>query len=253
MPLYNANAIVLHRTSFGETDRIVRLYTRERGKISCIAKGARKPLSRLAGATEVVTYGKFQFATGRNLDIITQVEVKESFPRIHSDLLRTAHSMYIAELMDKLVEEHEPSPNIFDLLLSSFFLMERPNDPEKIANMFELQFMKTQGYEPTLDRCIRCSSLVLDDDISFSPALGGTVCRECGYLPEDAIPISRETIAAMTTLLTITANAVERLEIPKETTEQISRIMRWYIRYRSDRDLKSADFLQRLRTNEPQK
>ena len=119
MPTYNANAIVLHRLSFGETDRIATLYTRERGKLAAIAKGARKPVSRLAGATEVLTYGKFHLATGKNLDIIAQVEVKESFPRIHQDLSRIAYATYMAEVVDRMVEEHEANPDIFDLLLSA--------------------------------------------------------------------------------------------------------------------------------------
>ena len=99
---------MLHRLSFSETDRIVTLYTRERGKLSAIAKGARKPISRLAGATEVLTCGKFHLAEGKNLDIIAQVEVKESFPRIHADLNRIAYGSYLAELVDKSLVRRGP-------------------------------------------------------------------------------------------------------------------------------------------------
>lgn len=156
MPLYTANAIVLRRIDFGETDRITTLYTRELGKISAIAKGARKPISRLAGATETLTYAKFQLATGKTLDVITQVEVRHSFPRVRSNLRQLAYATYLAELIERFVEEREPNADMFDLLLSSLYLLERLNDPEKIAHMFELQFMKLLGYEPTLDKCVRC-------------------------------------------------------------------------------------------------
>lgn len=247
MPTYNTNVIVLHRLSFGETDRIVTLYTREHGKLTGIAKGARKPVSRLAGATEVLTYGRFHLATGKNLDIIAQVEVKESFPRIHADLNRIAYATYIAELIDKSVEEHEANPEIFDLLLSALYLTERPNDPEKIAHMFELQYMKQVGYEPMLDRCQRCRKPLPVDEFFFSPSLGGLVCRECGPLPEDAIRILPQTVETMRKLLVAEAPEVERMEIPREVMNQIARVMRWYIRYRIERELKSLQFLQTLR------
>lgn len=247
MPLYTSNAIVLRRTNFGETDRIVTLYTREHGKVSGIAKGSRKPISRLAGSTEILTYGKYQLAGGRTLDIITQVDVKESFQKIHADLHRVAHAMYIAELTDKLVEEQESTPDIFDLLLSTLYLLQRPNDPEKITHMFELQFMTLMGYEPSLNICIRCGKTPTTRDLFFSPSLGGLVCRECGYLPEDAIQVSRDTIETMRSLLCAEAPETERLEIASDVMNQIARIMRWYIRYRVERELKSAAFLQSLR------
>lgn len=247
MPTYNTNAIVLHRLNFGETDRIVTLYTRERGKLGAVAKGARKPVSRLAGATEVLTYGRFHLATGKNLDIIAQVEVKESFPRIHQDLHRIAYATYMAELVDKSVEEDEANQEIFDLLLSALYLTERPNDPEKIAHMFELQFMTLLGYEPVLDKCLRCRLPVPTDEVYFSPSMGGVVCQECGPLPEDAIQVSHEALDAMRKLLDAEASEVERMEISRTAMDQIARVMRWYIRYRSERELKSIQFLQTLR------
>jgi len=250
VPLYTANAIVLRRTNFGETDRIAALYTRERGKISGIAKGARKPISRLAGATETLTYGKYQLATGKTLDVITQAEAKESFPRIRGNLDRVTHATYMAELVDKFVEEHEPNVDLFELLLSALYLMERPNDPEKITHMFELQFMKLLGYEPTLDKCVRCRKPLPPGEVSFSPSMGGAACRECGPLAEDAIEISHEAVETMQKLLTADAPEVERMEIPREIMGQIARVMRWYIRYRAERELKSLEFLQMLRMSD---
>ncbi len=247
MPLYTANAIVLRRIEFGETDRITTLYTREFGKISAIAKGARKPISRLTGATETLTYGKFQLATGKTLDVITQVEVRHSFPRIRSNLRQLAYATYLAELVERFVEEREPNVDMFDLLLSCLYLLERQNDPEKIARMFELQFMKLLGYEPTLDRCVRCRNQVSGEEVFFSPSLGGIVCRKCGYLPEDAIQISYDAVEIMRKLLHAEAPYIEKMEIPNEVLEQIGRVMRWYIRYRSPGEIRSLNFLQTLK------
>ena len=256
MPLYTTNAIVLRRMNFSETDRIVTLYTREHGKIASIAKGSRKPISRLSGSTETLTYGKVALATGKNLDIITQFEVKESFPRIREDLKRLAYGGYIAELVDVMTEDRQPSMNLFDLLLSTLYLLERPNDPEKIARMFELKLMRQLGYEPALDECVRCRKPLPTcpdsfgaGDLFFSPSLGGMVCRECGPLPDDAIQIPQAAIEAMRKLLEADAPEVERMEIPDSTMDYIARVMRWYIRYRAEREIKSLDFLQALKVS----
>ena len=250
MPLYTVSAIILRRINFGETDRIATLYARERGKISGIAKGARKPVSRLSGVTETLAYGKYQLAVGKTLDVITQAETKESFPRIHADLSRITCATYMAELVDKFVEEHEANIDLFDLLLSALYLLERPNDPEKIIHMFELQFMKLLGYEPVLDKCLQCRANLPSGDAFFSPSLGGVVCEKCGPLPEDAIRTSREAVEAMQALLTADAPEVERMEIPQAIMGQIAGAMRWYIRYRAERELKSLEFLQALKVGE---
>jgi DNA repair protein RecO len=319
MPLYTANAIVLRRLNFGETDRIVTLYTRERGKLSGIAKGARKAISRLSGSTETFVYGRFQLASGKNLEVITQVEVKASFPRIRADLHRSANASYIMEMVEKMVEEHDTNPEMFDLMLSTLYLMERPNHPEKITHMFELQFMKMLGYQPILDGCVRCRRVKRIRDsgfgiqgetgrqedgktrrsedgetggqalrygppfiaptqgnrgdgeegrqggrnrgpeppltppwqggnvLFFSPSMGGLVCAECGPLPEDAIPITVQTVEVMSALTVADAHAVEVMDVPREVLDQMAHVMRWYIRYRSERELKSLEFLQSLR------
>lgn len=247
MALYTVSGIVLHRANFGETDRILSLYSRERGKIPCIAKGTRKPVSRLCGPTESLTYGAYQLAEGRNLHIVSQADVKNSFPRIHSDLGRVAYSSYISEMVDRLTEDHDCNREVFDLLLSSLYLLERPNDPEKIAHMFEIQFMTLLGYEPVLDCCLRCRCESSGDTAFFSPSMGGVVCRGCGPIPEDAISLPVKTLSAMRALSVADAHEVEKMQIPVLVNDGIARAMRWYVRYRMDGELKSAGFLESLR------
>lgn len=247
MPLYTLKGIVVRRTNFDETDRIISLYTKERGKLACIAKGARKPISRLSGPTEVLTCGKYQLAAGRNLDIISQVDVRHSFPRIHSDLSRVANAAYICEMVDKMTEDGEPNPEIFDLLLSSLYLLERENDPEKILHMFQLQFMGLLGYEPELEACLRCRGEVSSPIVLFSPSMGGVVCRQCAPVPKDAIGLPLQTVGIMRILSIANAPEVERLKVTRTAMNGIAKAMRWYVRYRSERELKSAAFLETLR------
>src|SRR4051812_7357149 len=92
--VYRAEAVVLKRLSIGETDRVVTLFTRDRGKLNAVAKGARGPRSKLAGVTEPFTYFKGLLALGQNLDVLTQAEVQGSYPELRKDLTKIGYASY---------------------------------------------------------------------------------------------------------------------------------------------------------------
>src|SRR5437588_6301396 len=96
--VYQAEVVVLRRTSFGETDRILVLFSREKGKLSAIAKGARRSLSRLGGGTEPFTQSSVQLAVGQNLDVLTQCRVERSFPALRRDLEKMGYASYLIEM-----------------------------------------------------------------------------------------------------------------------------------------------------------
>lgn len=243
---YRATAVVLRRINIGETDRVLTLYTRERGKLSAIAKGARKAMSKLAGATEPFTYGRYFLAIGRDLDVLTQVEVRESFPSVRKDLKRIAHATYLVELVNALVEEREGNYDLFDTLLSSLYLIEAEVDPEIVARHFELQVMSLMGYRPELEVCVRCGARPTAEGMMFSPSLGGRVCEECGPLPDDVIYLSGESADAMRRLLVAEPRELKNLQYPETVKDELFQAIRWYVRYRLDRELKSSEFIQAL-------
>jgi DNA repair protein RecO (recombination protein O) len=247
LPTYRANAIVLRRTDFGEADRILTLYTREHGKLSAIAKGARKPISRLAAATEMFTYGRYFLATGRNLDVLTQAETRESFPEIRDDVHRVAYAVYILELVNEMIEDRDPNYDLFDTLLSSLYLLEGSVDPETVARAFELYLMTVSGYRPNLESCGQCDAELPTERVGFSPSFGGVVCEECGPVPDDTISIHRETLDAMAKLLDAEPAAIRDTRLMNGVKVEMANVMRWYIRYRLERELKSAEFIQALK------
>ncbi len=248
---YRTNAIVLRRINVGETDRIVTLYSREKGKLSAVAKGARRPLSKLAAATEPLTYGKYFAAAGRELDVITQAESQASFPSIRRDLDRIGHATYLVELVNAMVEERDPNYELFDTLLSALYLTDGGADPEIVARYFDLQMMSMTGYRPELDVCVRCGSSPKQNGITFSPSLGGRVCDTCAPLPDDVLYLSSESVAAMKKLIAAEAREVAATTLPQPVKDEIFNAIRWYVRYRLDRDLKSSEFIQSIATERP--
>ncbi|HLV79856.1 MAG TPA: DNA repair protein RecO [Chthonomonadaceae bacterium] len=250
MPTYPATGLVLHRLNLGETDKILTLYTREHGKLSAVAKGARKPASRLSGATELFTLSRFLLATGKSLDIVTQCEIQESFPSLRSDLARLARATYLCELLDRLTIERDAtsSAELCDLTVWALTLLQRAGAyPDGIVHSYELRLLAALGYAPALDRCVRCGQPLERRTVGFSPSLGGTLCSADRYRVEDALPLSAEAVHLLQTLFSAEPETVLALHPSPRTAAEVDRALRWYVRYRAERDLKSADFLDQLR------
>ncbi|MGH2514803.1 MAG: DNA repair protein RecO, partial [Ktedonobacterales bacterium] len=116
--VYSSEAIVLRRTDFGEADRILTLFTPSFGKVRAIAKGARRTTSRLAGHLEPFTRTQLLLATGRELDIVTQAEARERLDALREDLWHATGAWYIAELVDRFLEDADPHPRLYRLFTS---------------------------------------------------------------------------------------------------------------------------------------
>jgi len=199
MPVYRAEGIVLRRVELGEADRLITLYTREHGKLHAVAKGARKPTSRLGGRIEPFTYLRGLLATGRSLDILSQVEVVESFGTLRADLPRMAYAAYAVELIDRATAAREPNAQLFHLLLGTLRAM-CDGDPELAALRFSLRLLVLQGYRPSLNRCVGCGrSTALPQ--RFSTSLGGVLCPRCGEQDPNAWEVDGPLLAGLRILL----------------------------------------------------
>lgn len=241
MALYRANAIVLRRTSFEETDKLLVLYTREHGKLSAVAKGARRSQSRLVGATEPLVYGRMQLAEGRNLDIISEATARHTFSGIRSSSRKIEYALYLLELTDALVEEREASADLFNLLLSSLYLLESRPCHSLIARRFELQALDLAGYTPELDRCVVCQALRPTGRAAvFSPSHGGILCTRCRDEAADAAKASGAALDGMKALLRLAAHGIDALEMSDADIGAVAKLARAHITYHVGRDLKAG-------------
>lgn len=259
MPSYNTLGIVLRRVNYGETDKILTLFSREHGRISAIAKGARKAVSRLSGATEVLTCTRFQLATGKSLEIVTQCEVEESFAALRNDLVRLAHGLYLADVMDHSVEDGAPHPELFDLLRTGLHLVQSFTPPEMAARWFELQLLNDLGYAPNLLACAVCDTpmpgeFARDEGFALSASQGGILCPRHARpaAQDDHSPLSYGALRLIQALAGVSTEAAPEtlpaLPTPGPKNLDLARLaLRRSLRYRLERDLKSLEFLDSLR------
>jgi DNA repair protein RecO (recombination protein O) len=257
MPDFNIQAIVLRRSHFGETDNILTLYSRERGRISAIAKGARKAVSRLSGASEVLNHSRFSLASAKTLQVVRQAETVASFSPLREDLNRLANGLYIADLLNAFVVDGDPNPDLFDLLEYSLHLISTVASPNLAARWFELRILDHLGYAPLLTECIYCgSSLVPAARImtALSASQGGVLCDRHAHPQshDDQSLLDRKSLhllhllyAARNSEELAATNLLNRTDI---SDRKAASALRRYIRFRNDRELKSLAFLDTVRS-----
>ncbi|GAJ03578.1 unnamed protein product, partial [marine sediment metagenome] len=114
--LYKTEGIVLKSIEYQEADKIVTIYTKDYGKITAIAKGVRKTKSKFGSSLEILTYSIFLFYKGRNLDIVSQTEILESFFSTSKEVIKFAFAANCVEVVNRLTEEREINIGLFNLL-----------------------------------------------------------------------------------------------------------------------------------------
>jgi DNA repair protein RecO (recombination protein O) len=245
---YKTEAIVLKRTNLGEADCIITLYTPNLGKTRAIAKGARRPRSKLGGHLDLLTRSSLLLAHGQNLDIITQVQTIDGFFPLRSDLNRAACALYLAEMVDQFTPEHVENPPVYSLLNGNLLWLCDARDCELVLRHFELHLLRHLGYQPELHHCLRCKSPISPGPNLFSASGGGILCPACGqHEPGAARPVSIDALKVLRFLLANAQGAARRLRMDRDLSQEVEQLNRWYVSYLLEREVKSMAFLDRLR------
>lgn len=173
-------AVVLRTVDYGERDRVVTLLSRERGKLSAFARGARSSRRRFGGALEPFTLLAVEVAErGGDLWVLEEASVERGFGNLRGDLTRIACGSYAVELARELVRDAEPHEDLFDGLVAYLAsLDEAPARPWDLRR-FELDALRAAGLQPALEDCARCGRPAGDGPARFDPLQGGVLCRAC--------------------------------------------------------------------------
>jgi DNA repair protein RecO (recombination protein O) len=237
--------VVLRRLSVGETDRVVTLFTRDKGKLNAIAKGARGPKSRLAAATEPFTCFDGMLAIGQNLDVLTQADVVQPFSDLRKDLIRVGYGSYFLELVDAGIEERQPSPELWDLLVAALATLETSTTPDVLARAFEMHALRVLGYEPRLHECVLDEEPV-EEGVAFHPLRGGMLCPRCARSNRGSIALSPGTSAALNALVVDPFVRSANASLSQTIRGELARCLVPYVRHHLDSPLRSLQFLDNL-------
>lgn len=246
--LYRLTAIVLKRRDMGEADRLLTVFTRDRGKLTLLAKGVRRQASRKAGHIEPFTCTDLLIAKGKSLDLITQAETVAAHRLLREDLWRSSWAYYVAELVDAFTQEADPNALLFDLLSDTLDRLDSAaTNPALIVRYYELHALALAGYQPQLFRCVQCSELLKPEVNFLSVARGGCLCPQHGAHHPETIALPLPVLKVLRFLQSRAWEEVAALQISPETAAQVESVLARYIVYHLEHAVRSAGFLEKLR------
>lgn len=244
---YQTEAIIIKKAKLGEADRILTLYSPHLGKIQAVARGVRRPRSKLAGHLELLTHSQISLARGRNLDTITGSQTINSFLPLKSNLELASCALYAVELVDQFTADHIENCPLFQLLLETMGHLCQAGNNELVLRYFELQLLNQVGYRPQLQRCVSCQAALEPTTNSFCSATGGVLCPNCSQSQPLAYPLSVNALKVLRLLQNCDYSTVSRLRINRELSRELEEVMRDYLKYLLEREVKSVAWLDTLK------
>ncbi len=247
--LYRTDAIVLKRRDYGEADRLLTVFTPDRGKLVLLAKGVRKTLSRKAGHVELFTLSTLLIAKGRTWDLVTQAETIEPYLPLRESLLRTSYAYYVVELLDGFTQEHDAHPPMFGLLRETLGRLATSNEQALplVARFYDLRLLALAGYQPQLFTCVACQAPLEPVTNYFSIVDGGVLCPKHGEGRVDAEPLPLPLFKALRFIQTREWEPVAQLNLSAGLHAELERLLYGYIVYQLERNVRAAAFLRTIR------
>ncbi|MFR1671641.1 MAG: DNA repair protein RecO [Candidatus Gastranaerophilaceae bacterium] len=246
------DAINLKSYNLSEADKIIVMYSKEKGLIRGVAKGVKKPKSKLGARMDLLVANKLMLYKGKSLDRICQAEALNTFNKTRQNMDKIFYSMYITEVVNNFGVEDDPCSNeIYELLYKG--LEKIANSVDKVEILiavikFQLKMMQISGFGIEFETCLCCGEPVKEDSMYFSSKMGGIVCKKCNenYNLHTVMHYKlRDFLAAM-----LQFDYDYKSEYDEKANEKVClvcfELLKEYINVHSPRKFKSTDILQEI-------
>ena len=193
MAAEKSDAIVLRVVEFSETSVVATLFTRDFGKISALAKGARRPKSPFEAALDLLAVCRIVFLhkTSDALDLLTEARLERRFRAATRDLSRLYAGYYVAELLNELTDAGDPHPELFQAADQTLYGLDTDQAVPGTVLRFELTALRLLGHLPLLDACVGCGQrVVTGGPLAFGQQAGGVLCERCRVGQRQVVRVS---------------------------------------------------------------
>ncbi len=245
MALFKDLGIIFKIKDFSEADKLVSILGKKRGRIDAIAKGARRPTSRKTGSVDLFNKGKFSFAEGKSLDILTEAELLDSSEKIKEDLGISKYLFYFAELIDVFFPEVSQGEELFDYFSELLDTINKENK-DYIRLSFELKLLQVGGFGPNLDNCNLCGEALKEnvERVAHAGSEIGFICRK--HLTDQNFSLISD--RAIKTVKFISEKDIEdapRIKLDKDDLDLLKKLNKIWIQSIIGKEIKSYKFLER--------
>ncbi len=242
MEFLKTDGVVLRRTSVGDNDVILTIFTAEKGVLQASAHGVKSLKSRLAAGCALFTHGEFVLASGKSMYRVRSCEPKECFYNLATNIERLAFATYIADLTGYSVKENLADRRLLSLLLNTFYLLANSQrELRTVKCVYELKLLSYIGFAPDLSGCVRCGDVVHVDYLS--PTAGGLLCGDCRSVQDRAKPLSEACLIAMRYILYSEDKRAFAFRTGTAVTEELENHIETFVREYVDRDFYSLTYL----------
>ena len=217
------------------------------GKIRAVARGVRRPKSKLGGHMELLNRVAVSIAEGRSLDHVAEADTLDSRLALKEDLGRLSAAMYLAEAADAFSVENSPSREAYNLLARSLAQLESVREPRPLVHYFELRLLDISGFRPEFSCCVNCREDLRPARHTFSHDHSGVVCPACRHDAEGALTtLSIGAMKALRYMDRQPTTGAPAPDVPGRTWSEVGRVLGAHLRHVAERDMRSADFMRRL-------
>ena len=231
------NGIILSEHNLGDFDKMLTMLTPGIGKISCIAKGARRPKSTLLAGTQMFCFGEYLMYKGTSTYHINSVETIEIFYKLRTDLDKLKYAVHINKIVQDVTHENQNCFNILQLLLNTLYtISETDNDLDFFLSVFKIRLLCILGFTPDIRECVSCKE---KEDLGFfSIKDDGFKCKICSKQDTSALEMNKSTKNAIIYTVTSPAKKLYSFNIKDEALEEFKLIAKIYFNQKLEKEYK---------------
>lgn len=234
------NGIIIAENNMGDYDKMLTMLTPNFGKISCVAKGARRSQSALLAGTQLFCFGEYLMYKGTNTYHINSCETIEIFYNLRTDLDKLKYAIHINKIIQDITDENENCYRILQLFLNTLYtISETDKDKNFILSIFKLRLLCILGFTPRILKCINCKE---ENNLKkFSIRDNGFKCETCGRQDKSSIDMSESTKNAIKYVVTVPPKKLFSFNLKDESLKEFELITKIYFNEKLEKEYRLED------------
>lgn len=250
---FSTPAILIRRIDYGDYDLVVTLFTLKKGKISAIAKSAKKSRKRFAGVLELFSSMDVVCQIGRRkgMPVLQEAILNQPFPNIRRSIRKTAYAGYWSEMINTWLEEKEAQTQLYQLFGDTLTVLDKGDMPEEaLSVLFQMRFMKLAGLRPNLTYCRICQNSlerITGKRVGFDLVKGGIVCGKCSDSKQPLVRLSRGTVKQLEWIESGDMARAKRLRLSSQAIFEGEAFLEAFVPTQLGTKMRSLTVLRRIR------